>query len=291
MSENIDDKIFERIFYLKENYLKENYKKENFIKKDGYNYISNLKSSYQRLLENDNLEKVYKNWAEYSYDYFNSKKINAENFIEKDGHNYISNLKSSYQRLLENDNLEKVYKNWAEYSYDYFNSKKINAENFIEKDGHNYISNLKSSCQGLPENDNLEKVYKSWAEYICNSFLEDNFINGKKTNAEDFIVNSLKTINQNWLNRLYLEKITSSKIKIGILHTISHIDYEKVHPIGQSIALMGLTDPDDEVIEYSIKVFENWECKDAIPLLKGRQIKKKWLQEYLEDVVEYLEEL
>ena len=44
------------------------------------------------------------------------------------------------------------------------------------------------------------------------------------------------------------------------------MDYQKIYPAGQYIALTGLTDPNDEVIEYSIKAFENWNIKNSAKL-------------------------
>ncbi|WP_288945995.1 hypothetical protein [uncultured Megasphaera sp.] len=143
--------------------------------------------------------------------------------------------------------------------------------------------------------ENEDLAYKNWSQYICNSFKNDVFFYGEKTSVEEFILMSISSIDENviqrWLNKLYLDNMEYNYVKIGLLHTLSHIEYKKVAPVAQSLALVGLTDPDDEVIEYSIKAFENWEDKDAISLLKGRQIKKIWLQKYLDDVVKYLEEL
>lgn len=145
------------------------------------------------------------------------------------------------------------------------------------------------------QNDNL--VYKIWSEHLHDLLIRDEFIGGDKTMAEGFIDACLNNNNmssdtiRSWINRFYLDHIQQSKIKIGILHTLSHLSYDEIFPEGQSIALLGLTDPDDEVIEFSIKAFENWEQKDSAILLKNRQIKKPWLQEYLNEVANYLEDL
>lgn len=143
---------------------------------------------------------------------------------------------------------------------------------------------------------NDEDTYQKWRDKIFNVLENDYAISGEKSSIEDYIADTINNINEEsiittWLNKLYLDAMDSSKLKIGILHVLSHIDYKQINPVGQIIALAGLTDSDDEVIEYSIKAFENWQNKDAVRLLKGRQLKKPWLQEYLNVVVKYLEDL
>ena len=144
------------------------------------------------------------------------------------------------------------------------------------------------------KDENHEK-YLAWSSHLHGLLSKDSFIAGEKTLAEDFIVSCLENVEkeliQNWLEKFYYDHMDSSVMKLGLLHAISHIKYELLYPCGQSIALVGLTDPDDEVIEFSIKAFENWEDSSSISLLKGRKIKNEWLQKYLEEVIKYLEEL
>ncbi|MBR4908839.1 MAG: hypothetical protein IKZ43_07500 [Acidaminococcaceae bacterium] len=141
-----------------------------------------------------------------------------------------------------------------------------------------------------------KEVYHKWRDKIYSVLLNDYAINGEKSSIEDYIADTVKNINDEsiitrWFSDLYLDAMESSKLKIGILHALSHIEYKRIYPVGQMIALTGLSDADDEVIEYSIKAFENWQDKEAVRLLKDRQLKKPWLQDYLNVVVEYLEEL
>ncbi len=180
--------------------------------------------------------------------------------------------------------------------------EKINNDNYSEI----FLGNwYKDTIKDLPLSQSVDistndvnydddKVYEAWKNIVLGLLENEIFVNGEKTKLEDFLRSSLNSVNKDtilvWLEKLYFDVMQNNDLKIGILHTISHIPYKLVYPAGQSLALTGLTDPCDEVIEFSIKAFENWEDKDSVYLLKGRQLKKKWLQEYLDEVVEILEE-
>jgi hypothetical protein len=72
---------------------------------------------------------------------------------------------------------------------------------------------------------------------------------------------------------------------------ISHIKYELIGKQGISIALLALAHKDVSVKERGIRCFENWYCTDieVINDLKHIDIKEKWLQSYLKDVIAVLD--
>jgi hypothetical protein len=47
------------------------------------------------------------------------------------------------------------------------------------------------------------------------------------------------------------------------LHIISHISYQEVYPLGQTIAVSAIGHSNHEIAEYGIKSFENWDDKDG----------------------------
>jgi len=55
------------------------------------------------------------------------------------------------------------------------------------------------------------------------------------------------------------------------------------------IALAGLSNPDNEVKDLSIRCFEVWNEKKYIPTLRKLKVDADWLKEYLEEVIEDLE--
>ncbi len=80
------------------------------------------------------------------------------------------------------------------------------------------------------------------------------------------------------------------KVLIGILHIISHMRYEEVYPLGQSMAIMALTHSNNEVAEFGVKCFENWAHPDGIEKLNAVRFSTQWLQEYANEVIAELSE-
>ena len=195
-------------------------------------------------------------------------------------------MQLNYDTILEQYKYEEAFK---KYLYAKLNKSKNNNSN-----GSLYTQVLEQEYD-IPFFSHDEDAYVKWRNKIYSVLLTEDAINGEEISIEDYLNISLETLKDeeiitNWFNRLYFDAIQSSKLKIGILHALSHIDYNKIYPVGQMIALAGLTDPDDEVIEFSIKAFENWQDRQSALLLKNRQLKKDWLQEYLDAVIKSLED-
>jgi hypothetical protein len=93
------------------------------------------------------------------------------------------------------------------------------------------------------------------------------------------------------LNKLFLENFHTPHIIAGILHIISHFDYDIVSPEGQIMAIAALSHKDVEVREYGIKFFENWQHKDGIRILEQIKADERWLQNYINLVIRDLKTL
>lgn len=105
-----------------------------------------------------------------------------------------------------------------------------------------------------------------------------------------FVKNKQATMNsllKTFMDHYSLTKHTN--VIVGILHILSHYNYDEVYPIGQSIAMNSLLFNDDEVVEYAIKCFENWNSKDGIEKLKAMRFNTNWLQDYVNQVIEEYE--
>ncbi len=82
-----------------------------------------------------------------------------------------------------------------------------------------------------------------------------------------------------------------TNILIGILHLLSHVDYDKIVPLGALLASVGTTHVNNEVAEYALKCYENWGKVELIPKLEAMQFHSKWLQEYADEIIQGLKEL
>jgi hypothetical protein len=98
------------------------------------------------------------------------------------------------------------------------------------------------------------------------------------------------------LSKLFTDEFTkewygSNNIIIGILHILSHKTYSIIYPIGQMIAISALCIENDEICDYTIKCFENWEHTDGIEVLRAKEFQAWWLETYRIEVLDHLCEL
>lgn len=152
------------------------------------------------------------------------------------------------------------------------------------------IDKVKTSVdKRIPVRADLYSVISSVLE---DEFFETGIVNdSEKIFMNEFRVDKLGALNT--LSCLFMDNIAAEsgrKINnlIGTLHIVSHIDYEKVYPMGQMLAMCALNHINKEVSEYGIKCFENWGEKDGISKLSSIRYASKWLQEYADEVIEEL---
>lgn len=109
---------------------------------------------------------------------------------------------------------------------------------------------------------------------------EKYFLNEFKKDA----LGSLNTLQLLFWNNFSLYGRKTNNLT-GILHTISHMDYEAIYPIGVSMAISALNHKNNEVAEYAIKCFENWNHVDGISKLESVKFSSKWLEDYAVEVI------
>ena len=132
---------------------------------------------------------------------------------------------------------------------------------------------------------------------VLSSALEDEIFetgianNSEKIFLKEFGVDRLGALNT--ISTLFMDNVAETGRKlnnlIGILHMISHLDYNKVYPIGQMLATCALNNKNNEVAEYGIKCFENWAHEDGIRILSSVNFSCGWVQEYADEIIEELE--
>ena len=87
-----------------------------------------------------------------------------------------------------------------------------------------------------------------------------------------------------------MDSINNVNLVVGILHIISHFDYEKVYPQGPTIALAALNINNPEIKECAVMAYENWSHVDSLSILKAIKVSETWLQEYINQVIKDIEE-
>lgn len=127
---------------------------------------------------------------------------------------------------------------------------------------------------------------------LLNLLEGDSFETGNITRAETYLLSELyqsPIIVREWINKVFAESFNNIGIIVGLLHSISHIEYTDIYPTGQTMALAGLSHKNIEVREYSIKCFENWGRNESLIFLKNLHFSEKWLQKYVESVIKDIE--
>lgn len=139
----------------------------------------------------------------------------------------------------------------------------------------------------------FKQLKKKHSKELLRIIFEQNFDYGFDSSADLFIRKFLKqnsVVTKEWLNSLFLEYFNDSRVVIGLLQIISHLDYLEIYPQGPTMALAALSHIDSEVKECGIRAFENWETLDSLKVLRTISYPEKWLQEYVDQVIADLEE-
>ena len=135
-------------------------------------------------------------------------------------------------------------------------------------------------------------VYSILSAIYENEVFETGIVNpSEKYFIEEYKKDAIGALNT--LNLLFWDNFEATGRKsnnlIGVLHTISHLNYEDVYPIGVSMAVGALNHRNQEVCEYAIKCFENWNHPDGVKKLKSVQFASRWLEEYAIAVIEEID--
>ncbi|HXD92953.1 MAG TPA: hypothetical protein VNX01_07040 [Bacteroidia bacterium] len=118
---------------------------------------------------------------------------------------------------------------------------------------------------------------------------EENFEIGFTNNLDKLVADLIERnpmIAIIWLNNIYVNYYSDTKVLLALLFTISRIDNNLIRQSLVIIAIAGLAHSDIEIRESSIMCFENWGDISSLNGLKD-SIKDPvdWIQEYKEQVI------
>lgn len=155
-------------------------------------------------------------------------------------------------------------------------------------------SESSSSSYRNGERDNVSISVEQYQNDIKNVITSDDFEDGVLSLSEEYIESiftdeSCEDIKTALMN-LYLGNLSNSHLLTGILRMIGCIPYKKAVPQCPIMALGLLQNKDIYIRDRAIQVFERWNSKEGIPVLKSLNCDQKWLQRYVDKVILYLEE-
>lgn len=161
------------------------------------------------------------------------------------------------------------------------------------KDIIEYADTLPPNLENVIIKQHFNKFKEKYTKEILSIIIEQDFEYGFDSPADLFIkrlLNQNPTATKEWLNSVFIDYFHDTRILIGLLQIISHIEYFEIYPQGPTMAVAALSHVDAEVRECGIRAFENWGTIDSLNVLRNLTCQEKWLQEYVQQVISDLEE-
>lgn len=226
-------------------------------------------------------------------------KISQELFIKlKDGSTtlYLPASSSLRQAVVEsidkeedastsNDYLSYQLKDENRFSSQTNNFKSTRSPALFETEILDYIAQSEAEIR--------ERIISQYANEIRILIQQDEFIDGEVSRSErymqegyeqgklDFIADALMYV--------YSSNLGEAHMLEGILTMIASVPYEAISPKGQIMAMGLLANKTLSVRDKAIQCFERWNSKKGLAFLKNISCSPKWLQNYVDKVVMYIE--
>lgn len=135
-------------------------------------------------------------------------------------------------------------------------------------------------------------IIEQYKVEIISTIRNDTFEDGSCSQSELFMAEQFKPETSQYirtaLNELYIHFYSNSHIITGILIMAGSISYDLVFPEGPTMALGLLQHYDYQVRDRAIQAFERWNCKKGLVVLESLRCDKKWMQRYVDKVIEYI---
>ena len=133
-----------------------------------------------------------------------------------------------------------------------------------------------------------------FTEMLLYHIRQDDFTAGEISGTEEYILTIVEKLGWKktlqWLQKVAWNKFYDSHVVTGILHSLSHYDYNDIALGGGMWIAMGLLRHEDIYVrDLAVRAFENWNSKKAIPALKSLNCGESWQQDYVDSVILALE--
>ena len=166
-------------------------------------------------------------------------------------------------------------------------------ENLTIRQNHSYRSSQTLTLTNEESAIVPASIGKWFSISLLQKMHDDDFIAGE-TSASERYIEGIATeygwpTTMGWLNTVYLDNYSNPEVLTGLMHCISHFDFDNVKPAGPTMALGVLQHEDYFVRDYAVRAFENWNDKEAIPILRALSCDAPWLQDYVNQVIASLE--
>lgn len=121
----------------------------------------------------------------------------------------------------------------------------------------------------------------------------DEFLDGEISQSEKFMEEAYANNQMEYvieaLMRIYYANFLNVHILEGVLIMIASVPYEAVEPKGQIMAMGLLSNKELIIRDRAIQCFERWNSKKGLIALRSLKCYPKWLQNYVNKVIMYIE--
>jgi hypothetical protein len=155
---------------------------------------------------------------------------------------------------------------------------------------------ISPTIQWLKKNERENKMFseiefkKNFSEKVEISDFEP----GCFSLADEFIKMSIENnglICFSWIYEIYQEKQEDMPFIEKLLGVLCHVPAEKITDECVKIASDSIDRESNSIKEMAVRVFENWEYTDAIPILEKTYFDAPFLNNYVKGVIQDLKEL
>lgn len=144
-----------------------------------------------------------------------------------------------------------------------------------------------------------EQERKEYVEYqinkLRNLIVYENIESGMENDSEKYfrqLMDENSLLAQEIISKLFYKTFgsdnNSKEILIGILNLISHLEIDSKYATIKIIAVAAIAHKDDDVKDYAVQCFENWEDYNDIGALCNINTQANWLKKYVKKVIENL---
>lgn len=156
-----------------------------------------------------------------------------------------------------------------------------------------HIFDERLSNSGFPESFfTIKEIdFDYYVNIAINVSLEDDFVLGELSNTERLYQEMATDFSVDALFRFFSKAISTNygniQFMISIANFLSTFSYDDAKKSGVDVLLTSLLPhKNDSVIEFVIRIFDNWHSSESLEILNNVKLSSQWLNIYLSSVIE-----
>lgn len=177
--------------------------------------------------------------------------------------------------IIKNNN---EYNNYMKKIYSIYSSQNLENNNLLIKNESNSDDTL------IQENESDVELEEKILILLSNSSIEWGIL----SDFDKFIIDNIDERVLNIIQRIFYDNINNEIILEKILNALEEVEYEKVKPYGQMMAIVGFSHKSSVVKQKAVEAFESWKSEDSIKALESVNFSEPWMQKYVNKIINNL---